>query len=579
MSKFAPPDAVAPSLAGASPVTYRQERLEHEYVDFDDLQPRTMHVDVAQRGDGFVLTFAAYRDGQRGRVVFSAPVHLGATDLEDALTSVRDLWFDIAMSGSFADRLEGDDDEYVAGLRALALAGRRLWTTLFKRERKRVLYAIGEWLVAHPPREGSIIQISIDRDAAKLRFPWSAVRPPNPQAALTSRRMRPGPGCALPHRARAAWHGPGRRRTGRRCAQDAVEFMLWDQFRNASQQKALMDRLREQAGERLTISTPPITDADTCYALLSDCKAQVLYFFTHGHTRERSADMRTGPDLERYAAVGKVQPQVIFHLAAQPIVRRSYAEPLETFETNALGTAHLLEAVRKRELNCIIVVITSDKCYENREWEFAYRENDALGATQLNQEQGIAATSGSCRRRCATAFLVLAQTAGGLSCSPAPPLHPRRRAKPDPDPAAQGQARQPLERLQRGRVPGRLGADDRRSGPRRADDALGFGVVGLALLILGPSDRVLGWLGWVWPLLLALVVVWSVRGARRSLHNWSRRVLLYPAFAVLALVALGGAFETVMEATTRTTLLPAAAPTSSLATACICVVRVRGLRL
>ena len=81
--------------------------------------------------------------------------------------------------------------------------------------------------------------------------------------------------------------------------------------------------------------------------------------------------------------------------------------------------------------------------------------------------------------------------------------------------------------------------------------ALGIGVVGLALLILGPSDRVLGRLGWVWPLLLALVVVWSVRGARRSLHNWSRRALLYPAFAVLALIALGGAYETVTEATTE----------------------------
>src|SRR5215216_4389838 len=53
--------------------------------------------------------------------------------------------------------------------------------------------------------------------------------------------------------------------------------------------------------------------------------------------------------------------------------------------------------------------------------------------------------------------------------------------------------------------------------------ALGTGVVGLALLILGPSGRVLGWLGWVWPLLLAIVVIWSVRGAHRSLHNWSRR--------------------------------------------------------
>jgi CDP-glucose 4,6-dehydratase len=60
-------------------------------------------------------------------------------------------------------------------------------------------------------------------------------------------------------------------------------------------------------------------------------------------------------------------------------VRRSYAEPLETLQTNALGTANLLESVRRAELPCNVVVITSDKCYENREWEFSYRENDPLG--------------------------------------------------------------------------------------------------------------------------------------------------------------------------------------------------------
>jgi pimeloyl-ACP methyl ester carboxylesterase len=80
--------------------------------------------------------------------------------------------------------------------------------------------------------------------------------------------------------------------------------------------------------------------------------------------------------------------------------------------------------------------------------------------------------------------------------------------------------------------------------------AVGLAVVGLALLILAPGDRGLGWLGWVWPPLLAVLVVWSVRGARRSLHNWSRRAVLYPAFLLLGLVALGGAFETVVEAAT-----------------------------
>jgi pimeloyl-ACP methyl ester carboxylesterase len=80
--------------------------------------------------------------------------------------------------------------------------------------------------------------------------------------------------------------------------------------------------------------------------------------------------------------------------------------------------------------------------------------------------------------------------------------------------------------------------------------AIALGALGFALVIIKPGDRFLSWTGWVWPILLAFLVIWSVRGARRSLNNWSRRAVLYPAFAVLGLVALGGAYETVAEATT-----------------------------
>ncbi len=73
--------------------------------------------------------------------------------------------------------------------------------------------------------------------------------------------------------------------------------------------------------------------------------------------------------------------------------------------------------------------------------------------------------------------------------------------------------------------------------------------VGLLLLVFTPGDRVLTLAGWVWPPLLVLLVVWSLRGARRSLRSWSRRALLYPALAVLLLIAVGGAVETVVEAT------------------------------
>jgi len=92
---------------------------------------------------------------------------------------------------------------------------------------------------------------------------------------------------------------------------------------------------------------------------------------------ETECDLRDLPSLA--AAVKQIKPEIIFHLAAQPIVRRSYTEPLETFNVNAVGTANLLESVRQAELPCPVIVITSDKCYENREQDYAYAETDPLG--------------------------------------------------------------------------------------------------------------------------------------------------------------------------------------------------------
>jgi len=83
------------------------------------------------------------------------------------------------------------------------------------------------------------------------------------------------------------------------------------------------------------------------------------------------------------AAIAQATPEVIFHLAAQPLVRQSYTEPLETLTTNTLGTAHVLEAVRRLGLPCAIVVVTTDKCYENRDDDRACRESDPLGGHDL----------------------------------------------------------------------------------------------------------------------------------------------------------------------------------------------------
>lgn len=85
-------------------------------------------------------------------------------------------------------------------------------------------------------------------------------------------------------------------------------------------------------------------------------------------------------DLERFQAVMKqYQPEIVFHMAAQPLVRYSYQNPVETYATNVMGTVNVLEAARHTESVRSVVVITTDKCYENREWAWGYRENEPMG--------------------------------------------------------------------------------------------------------------------------------------------------------------------------------------------------------
>jgi CDP-glucose 4,6-dehydratase len=88
-------------------------------------------------------------------------------------------------------------------------------------------------------------------------------------------------------------------------------------------------------------------------------------------------DIRDYPKLE--ASMREFSPEVVFHLAAQPLVRRSYTDPLGTYATNVMGTAHVLEAVRKTPSVRAVLCITTDKCYQNQEWVWPYRESDPLG--------------------------------------------------------------------------------------------------------------------------------------------------------------------------------------------------------
>ncbi len=79
------------------------------------------------------------------------------------------------------------------------------------------------------------------------------------------------------------------------------------------------------------------------------------------------------------AAMAKAQPEIVIHMAAQSLVRYSYDEPVETYATNVMGTVHLLEAVRKTQGVKAVVNVTTDKCYENKEWVWGYREDEPMG--------------------------------------------------------------------------------------------------------------------------------------------------------------------------------------------------------
>jgi CDP-glucose 4,6-dehydratase len=78
-------------------------------------------------------------------------------------------------------------------------------------------------------------------------------------------------------------------------------------------------------------------------------------------------------------AIADARPEIVFHLAAQPLVRSSYDNPVETYATNVMGTVHVLEACRATDSVQALVCVTSDKCYENREWQWPYREIDPMG--------------------------------------------------------------------------------------------------------------------------------------------------------------------------------------------------------
>jgi CDP-glucose 4,6-dehydratase len=128
----------------------------------------------------------------------------------------------------------------------------------------------------------------------------------------------------------------------------------------------LLTWLQQLGAEIAGFALPPEQDDDLYNLINGDalCKSFI-------------GDIRNSEELR--SAVESFQPDFIFHLAAQSLVRRSYQSPSETFDVNVMGTVNLLEVLRGLQKECTIVIITTDKVYENREWHYPYRESDHLG--------------------------------------------------------------------------------------------------------------------------------------------------------------------------------------------------------
>jgi CDP-glucose 4,6-dehydratase len=130
-------------------------------------------------------------------------------------------------------------------------------------------------------------------------------------------------------------------------------------------------------GAWLTLWLEKLGAQVTGYSLAPAGEPSMFALVHAGRDQKASQDVRDLASLRR--VVESTQPEVILHLAAQALVRKSYDEPVETYATNVMGTVHLLEAARASKALRSIVVVTSDKCYDNREWPWGYRETDPMG--------------------------------------------------------------------------------------------------------------------------------------------------------------------------------------------------------
>jgi hypothetical protein len=292
-------------------ISISEQRLGSNPVELSGVLPRTLNISVSQVGSTMGIRWAF--DTGPDRLDFTTPLRVETAELEDAVASVRTLWSEIAMGETFMHGLVGDADRFLVTIRELAMAGRRLWTMLFRRDTTSAIFAVGKWLEEHSPPNDSVMQIAMEDKDIDLVFPW----------ALMYDRPVPPENHRLPDLS-GFWglrYQIEQRPFGSTQIDDhpvpadslRLAYMLWEQFRNAHQHTQYLESLAARSSGRILLSRPPITEADACMEELGTSESNILYFYTHGHTRTRRMAISdtAGQNLflQRYEALSADDPR------------------------------------------------------------------------------------------------------------------------------------------------------------------------------------------------------------------------------------------------------------------------------
>ena len=284
VSRFRP--EVRSQFGLEAPITLVHDRIERGYDGLRDDIERSLHIDVSREGSNYLLRFT-WEGESRNVISLPAPIILTPAELGEIVGDMRRQLLQITMSDAYALKLDPGANDYLDAMRALATAGRDLYTALFRRKHRSAIAEVGRLLSRMPPPARSVIQISVAREASDFLFPWAllydAPLPDEPWEEVD-----PDGFWGLRYCIEQRLPGPQQRPPAEnvRPAPLRMAFMLWEQFVNSAEHRAMIDRLFGDHPGDLEVSRPPITQASEANRVMAaKAPSDIYYFFAHAHVR------------------------------------------------------------------------------------------------------------------------------------------------------------------------------------------------------------------------------------------------------------------------------------------------------